>query len=289
MTEAPCGDGGVQALPTVPLLGWEVVSTDLAAVVRHLLDRARGATSSFVVTMNVDHVVELRTNERFRRAYESAAVRVVDGAPVLVVAKLAGRALPGRVAGSDLMPALIGEAARLGLPVAIVGGSPEVNERALAVLAAEYPALEVTGWSPYGFTDDPDAARAIADRLRELAPRLVFVCFGAPRSEIWTAEHRHLLPPGVVVCAGAGVDFIAGAKKRAPGWMQRTGLEWLFRLLQEPGRLWRRYLVRDLAFVPVAVREVWRSRRARNGEDRSATTASGEPPSDRDEGTGATA
>jgi Glycosyl transferase WecG/TagA/CpsF family len=88
-----------------------------------------------------------------------------------------------------------------------------VNEQALENFRLTYPGLDVTGWSPYGFNDDPDRAAEIADRLRALAPRVVFVCFGAPRSEIWVAEHRYLLPSGVVVCAGAGVDFLAGVSR----------------------------------------------------------------------------
>jgi N-acetylglucosaminyldiphosphoundecaprenol N-acetyl-beta-D-mannosaminyltransferase len=226
--------------------------------------------------MNVDHVVGLRDNERFRSAYNDAAVRVADGMPVVVTAKLLGLRVPGRITGADLMSALIAEAWRLQLSVAIVGGAPEVNERALENLRLTYPGLDVTGWSPYGF--DPDRAAEIANRLRALAPRVVFVCFGAPRSEIWVAEHRYLLPSGVLVCAGAGVDFLAGAKKRAPAWIQRSGLEWLYRLLLEPSRLWRRYLVRDLAFVPIALRELWgrRSRRATETSPRDASS-DGEP------------
>ena len=133
---------------------------------------------------------------------------------MVVTAKLLGLRVPGRITGADLMSALIAEAWRLQLSVAIVGGAPEVNERALENLRLTDPGLDVTGWRPYGF--DPDRAAEIANRLRALAPRVVFVCFGAPRSEIWVAEHRYLLPSGVLVCAGAGVAFLAGAKKRAP-------------------------------------------------------------------------
>ena len=248
-------------LPTVRLFGYEIAAATLGSTVDHLVALARRDASAYVVTMNVDHVVELQRNERFRSAYEHAAVRVADGMPVVVTAKLLGLALPGRVTGADLMSALIPEAWRLQLRVAIVGGAQEVNEQALANLRLTYPGLDVAGWSPYGFDGDAERAAAIADQLRARAPRVVFVCFGAPRSEIWVAEHRHLLPPGVVVCAGAGVDFLAGAKKRAPAWIQRGGLEWLYRLLLEPSRLWRRYLVRDLAFVPIALRELWTRRR----------------------------
>jgi exopolysaccharide biosynthesis WecB/TagA/CpsF family protein len=248
-------------LPTIRLFGVDVAAVDIDGAVAHVLQLAQADRSSYLVTMNVDHVVELRDRERFRRAYDGADVRVADGAPIVMTARVIGHRLPGRVTGADLMPRVIAEAATLGLRVAIVGGAPDVNERAIEVLRERHPGLDVQGWSPYGFEDDPDRAEEIAHRLAELKADIVFVCFGAPRSEIWIAEHRHLLPRGVAVCAGAGVDFIAGSKQRAPAWMRRAGLEWAFRLGLEPGRLWRRYLVRDLAFVPVAwheVRAAWR-------------------------------
>jgi N-acetylglucosaminyldiphosphoundecaprenol N-acetyl-beta-D-mannosaminyltransferase len=166
----------------------------------------------------------------------------------------------GRITGADLMSALIAEAWRLQLSVAIVGGAPEVNERALENLRLTYPGLDVTGRSPYGF--DPDRAAEIANRLRALAARVVFVCFGAPRSEIWVAEHRYLLPSGVLVCAGAGVDFLAGAKKRAPAWTQRSGLEWLYRLLRAEPALAPLPGPGPGVRVPIALRELW-GRRSR--------------------------
>lgn len=248
----------VEPLETVRLFGQDLAKVDLATTVDHLVALADLDRLSYVVTTNVDHLVELSKNERFRRAYDGAAVRLADGAPVVAIARLTGRDLPGRVTGADLLPAMCGAAARHGLRVAIVGGRDEVNAAAIERLRADHPGLDVCGWSPYGFDNDPAAAAKIAARLEEMKPKVVFICFGAPRSEIWLGEHAHLLPPGVAICAGAAVDFIAGAQKRAPRWVQKAGLEWGYRLVQEPGRLWRRYLIRDLAFVGIAWKEVVR-------------------------------
>jgi N-acetylglucosaminyldiphosphoundecaprenol N-acetyl-beta-D-mannosaminyltransferase len=245
-----------EPLETVRLLGQDIARADLASIVDHLVGLADGDRCSYVVTTNVDHIVELARNERFRRAYAGAAVRLADGAPVVAVGRLTGRNLPGRVTGADLMPVMCQEAAMLGLRVAIVGGSERVNQLAVERLEQMYPGIDVSGWSPYGFEEDELASLEIVRRLEELKPKIVFVCFGAPRSEIWVAEHAHLLPPCVAICAGAAVDFIAGELPRAPVWVQSVGMEWLFRLVQEPNRLWRRYLVRDLAFLPIAGRDV---------------------------------
>jgi exopolysaccharide biosynthesis WecB/TagA/CpsF family protein len=243
-------------LETVRLFGQDLARVDLGMTVNHLVALTDLDRASYVVTTNVDHVVELSKNERFRRAYAGAAVRLADGAPVVAVGKLTGRALPSRVTGADLLPAMCREAADLGLRVAIIGGSTEINATAIERLKVDYPGLDVSGWSPFGFESDPLVSLDIAARLHELRPHIVFVCFGAPKSEIWLGEHAHLLPPCVAICAGAAVDFVAGAQKRAPQWVQSAGLEWGYRLVQEPGRLWRRYLVKDLAFLPIAWREV---------------------------------
>jgi N-acetylglucosaminyldiphosphoundecaprenol N-acetyl-beta-D-mannosaminyltransferase len=232
---------------------------------------------SYVVTTNVDHIVELSRNERFQRAYDGATVRLADGAPVVAVGRLTGRNLPGRVTGADLLPVMCREAALLGLRVAIVGGSERVNELAIERLEQMHPGLDITGWSPYGFEDDELASLEIVRRLEELKPKIVFVCFGAPRSEIWVAEHAHLLPPSVVICAGAAVDFIAGEVPRAPVWVQSVGLEWFFRLVQEPNRLWRRYLVRDLAFLPIASKEIVAELRSRTSSNAPRLTVAGNP------------
>jgi len=248
----------VEPLDTVRVFGLDLARADLTTTVDHLLGLTDLDQFSYVVTTNVDHMVELQTNVRFQRAYADATVRVADGAPIVAIGRLAGHQLRHRVTGADLMPELCRQAALLGLPVAIIGGTEEVNQAAVETLRSRYPSIQVDGFSPFGFDSDPAVSLEMVERLEAMKPKLAFFCFGAPRSEIWVAEHAHLLPPCVAVCAGAAVDFIAGTVGRAPSWMQFLGLEWCYRLIKEPRRLWKRYLVRDLAFLPIAMREIVR-------------------------------
>ncbi len=246
----------VVPLATIRLFGVDLACADLSSTADHLIGLASLDQFSYVVTTNVDHVVELSKNERFRVAYDRAAVRVVDGRPIAELTRLAGVGRTDRVTGADLLPALCERAAQYGLRVAILGGHDDVNAAAIQKLREQHPALAVSGWSPFGFEHDERKSLEIVRRLHHMRPHILFVCFGAPKSEIWLSEHASLLPPCVAVCAGAAVDFVAGTKQRAPEWVQEMGLEWLYRLVQEPNRLWRRYLVRDMSFLPLALREL---------------------------------
>lgn len=213
-----------------------------------------------VVTPNVDHVVMLEHDDSFRRAYEASSLRLCDGMPLLVLSRLARTPLPERVTGADLFLEVCAAAAEEGRRVFIAGGRPEVLDRGMTALRAQFPALDVQGWSPPMFFEGTEHDRELQQRIARSGADIVMVCFGAPRSEVWAAQqqHRH---PAVYLCVGAAIDFAAGTKKRSPRWMQRLGLEWAYRLLQEPTRLWRRYLVRDSAFLAVAGRQLWTSRR----------------------------
>lgn len=218
-------------------------------------DLATGDAPALVVTPNVDHVVMLRQDADFRAAYDSARLRLCDGAPLFVLARLCGHDVPQRVTGADLFGDACRVAAERGLSVFVVGGAPEVNERALAVLRRALPTLRITGVSPPMHFEGTRDDELVQQRIAEERPDIVMVCMGAPRSEIWAAElqRRH---PAVYVCVGAAIDFVAGSRQRAPRWMQRVGVEWVFRLAQEPRRLWRRYLVRDSVFAVIALREL---------------------------------
>lgn len=214
---------------------------------------------ALVVTPNVDHLSMLQEDPSLQRAYDDARLQLCDGMAVLALARLAGTTLPERVTGADLFFDVCESAARHGLRVFVAGGRPDVLERGLKVLRSKYDGLDIDGHSPpVGFEGTP-AEDELRRRLDAAEPAVVMVCFGAPRSEVWAADEMRRRP-SVFMCVGAAIDFAAGSKQRAPLLMQRIGMEWLFRLLQEPGRLWRRYLVRDLLFLPVAVRLVVRAR-----------------------------
>lgn len=215
---------------------------------------------ALVVTPNVDHIVLLQRDSAFREAYAAAALRLCDGAPLLVLSRLCRRPLPGRVTGADLMLDVCQLAAQEGLRVFVAGGAPDVLRQGITTLEERYPGLLISGHSPPLAFEGTAEDLALQRLLRTADPHIVMVCLGAPRAEIWAQQQQHV-HPAVYLCVGAGIDFAAGARRRAPQALQQLGLEWLYRLVQEPRRLWRRYLVRDAAFLPLAAGELWRSLR----------------------------
>ena len=216
---------------------------------------ASAGSPALVVTPNVDHLVLLERDDAFRDAYASATLQVCDGMPVLVLGRLSGSPLPERVTGADLFLDVCALAAERGLRIFIAGGMPDVLERGISVLRERFPHLEVSGHSPPRGFEGTAAEDTLRSRIAAADPHVVMVCFGAPRQEVWAAAQCRR-QPGVYMCVGAAIDFAAGAKRRAPRWMQQSGLEWFHRLLQEPGRLGQRYLVQDRAFFGIALRQL---------------------------------
>lgn len=215
--------------------------------------------TQMVVTPNIHHVVELEGNAEFRQAYEFAALSLPDGWPVALAARLFGAAGQRRVTGADLLPAVCEEAARRGLSVGFVGGQPGAAERCATLFEDRFPGLEVVFVhpAPVGFDASEEARAELLAGLAERRPDILFVGLGAPRQEIFV--HRNRPMARVVVCVGAALDFSAGLRPRAPRLLQRLGLEWLFRTLVEPRRLWRRYASAAVPFVGIVARQ-WRRR-----------------------------
>lgn len=243
----------------LPLGATDVHPVTLEQAADLVLSWSARREASLVVTPNVDHLVRLEQDAAFVAAYRASRLRVVDGVPLLWLLRACGRPVPGRVNGTDLFERVCAGAARQGRTVFIAGGLPDVLEAALAALPARFPGLVLDGWSPpFGFEGTPHDLE-LQERLAAADPDLVMLCFGAPRSEKWAAG-QVARRPGTYLCVGSAVDFAAGARRRAPGFMQRHGLEWVHRLAQEPRRLGRRYLVEDRAFFGLAAREL-RTRR----------------------------
>jgi N-acetylglucosaminyldiphosphoundecaprenol N-acetyl-beta-D-mannosaminyltransferase len=227
----------------------------VAVVERALARGLRG----YVVTPNVDHLVLYRNNAAFRAACDGAALRLADGMPIVWASRLLGRPLRARVTGSDLFPLLCRVAAARGHPVFLLGGAAGVAQRAATRLAARLPGLRIAGIyaPPDGFEPDGAATEAALRAINSARPALLFVALGTPKQELWVHRHWSRLDAGVTVCCGAAFDFVAGVQIRAPAWMQQAGLEWLWRLAHDPGRLWKRYLVRDAAFLGIFLKEWW--------------------------------
>lgn len=200
-----------------------------------------------IVTVNMDFLRLARTNTAFRAALNTADLAVPDGVPVLWAARLLGHPLAERITGVDLVDMGARLAAERGYSIFLLGAAPGVADAAAAELSRRYPGLRVAGVfsPPFGELSAEANARMVA-MVRDARPDMLFVAFGAPRQDIWIARHRQELGVPVMVGVGGTFNFLAGRIPRAPVWMQRHGLEWLYRLKQEPRRLWKRYLLGDL-------------------------------------------
>jgi N-acetylglucosaminyldiphosphoundecaprenol N-acetyl-beta-D-mannosaminyltransferase len=211
-----------------------------------------------VFTPNVDHVVNAERLTEFRNAYAHCDVSLADGQPLVWLARLLGSPLPERIAGSDLVLPLMRRAADRGWRVYLLGGRPGVAVTAARILERDYQ-VQIAGIdSPeLGWSTSP-IEEAVADRIRAARPQLLLAALGSPKQELWIHRWRSSLAPVVALGVGASLDFIAGTVRRAPRWMSRAGLEWLFRLMREP-RLARRYLWNDPKFLAIALRELRRT------------------------------
>lgn len=230
----------------------------LARVMAMAQERRR----AYVVTPNVDHVVRAEKDAEFVRICHDADLVVADGMPIVWASRLLPKSLPMRVAGSDLAPLVCAAAAHRGLSVFLLGGMPGEAERAGANLKAKHPGFELAGAysPPFGFEHDMLECQRILDLLNASRADIILVGVGSPKQEKWIYKWRSQIDCGVLLGIGATIGFMAGTLKRAPRLMQRTGLEWLYRLSQEPRRLLGRY-VKDLRFVVI----LWRCRSVARG------------------------
>jgi len=202
----------------------------------------------YVVTPNVDFLVQAITDADLRRILVEAHLVVCDGMPIVWASRWLGNPLPERVAGADLVPELIRVAAQRGQRLFFLGATDEANKAAVANVRREFPGAIVAGHysPPFRPIEKMDHAEII-QRVREAKPDLLFVAFGCPKAEKWIASAYRELEVPVVIGVGATIDFLAGRVKRAPLWAQHSGVEWLYRLCQEPRRLFWRYAT-DLRF-----------------------------------------
>ena len=249
--------------PRVRLFNYEVDPLAMDEAVGQLLSwiAAPDGVCRYVVTPNVNHTVLLERHAGLQRSYRDAGLILVDGMPVLLAARLLHRPVPGRVAGSDLVPQLFERAEQTtGIRAYLMGAGPGVALRAARRIEAAWPKSRVVGTSspPHGFERDEAQNTSILKEINRLRPDVLIVGLGAPKQELWVHAHRHRLAVSVALCVGAAIDFLAGEKHRAPVWMRQSGLEWLHRVGCEPRRLVKRYLRDALAFPWLCCR-YWRS------------------------------
>ncbi len=211
-------------------------------------------------TLNLDHCVKLRSDPKFRNAYSSARYVTADGFPIVLLGRLNGDPVR-RTTGADLLAPLCVQAARHAVPVFLLGPKMDVIDRAHAWLARRAPNLRVVGSYAPGPDFDPESIDAdlAMERIRQSGARLCFIGLGAPRQEIFSARCHAEVPGTGFVCVGAAFDFLAGTQTRAPQFFRNHGLEWLWRLSNNPRRLAARYLQCATAFPPLAAESIARA------------------------------
>ena len=244
----------------VRLFGITMDNVTMPEAMGRIREMLAGSEKHFVVTPNVDHLVRLHKDAEFREVYSRASLVLPDGMPVIWASRLLGRPLKERVAGSDMMLPACKLAAETKARVYFLGSMPGVAEKAVEKLKGMFPDLQVAGYysPPFGFEKDGEENKRIVSAINASRTDVLFVALGAPKQEKWIAAHRSELNIKVGLCIGAGIDFIAGTVKRAPAWMHRMGLEWFWRLMSDPGRLWKRYLIEDMLFIKIFLKEWWR-------------------------------
>jgi N-acetylglucosaminyldiphosphoundecaprenol N-acetyl-beta-D-mannosaminyltransferase len=241
------GFGSIAMASRVDLLRVHIDPVDLPVALSMARNAVQTRRPHQFVTVNVDFLKLAKRDPAFRRLLNTSDLVVADGMPLLWASRLLGTPIPSRITGTDLVLGCASMANAHGYSIFLLGAQPGVAEAAARVLGQQYPRLRICGTyaPPLGpFTSDEDAR--MVHQIRAAAPDFLFVAFGAPRQDVWIREHMAELGVPVSVGIGGVLNFIAGTVRRAPGWMQHSGLEWLFRMSQEPGRLWRRYLVEDL-------------------------------------------
>jgi N-acetylglucosaminyldiphosphoundecaprenol N-acetyl-beta-D-mannosaminyltransferase len=229
-----------------------------ASVIAHAQNRGKPA---FVITPNAQHIVLLEKERRLQEVYDRADLVIPDGISLLIAARLYGRSLQQRIAGVDIFKLLCGLAAEADLQVFLLGGRPGSAELAAAALKADYPTLKCSTYCPpLGFEQSADGLKRTAGAIIDARPNILFVALGAPKQEFWIYEHGLQLSVPVCIGVGGSFEIVGGIVPRAPLWTQNIGCEWLYRLWREPRRMWRRYLIGNLEFAAIVLRQ--RIRRA---------------------------
>jgi len=253
--------------PSVLVLGVPVddVTMDEAVddIARFVRDGRAEGRSYQVTTVNLDFVTNAVRDREVMGLLQRAELSIPDGMPIIWGARLLGSPLRTRVTGADLVDALVGRASTEGWTVYLFGAGPGVAEKAARLLLERHPGATVIGDSGPMISADGDMDPVALDRIRAARPDIVCVALGNPKQERWIARHAGQLGIPVAIGVGGTFDFLVGLRRRAPLWMQRAGLEWVYRAIQEPARLGPRYALDAAVCGPRFAAQLWRRRRPR--------------------------
>jgi N-acetylglucosaminyldiphosphoundecaprenol N-acetyl-beta-D-mannosaminyltransferase len=244
------------AVESRSILGMRADATSYPAASSQVLRWAAARQSRYVAVATVNNVMEAYDSAAFRAIMNAADLVTPDGMPVVWGLRLLGIPQAARVYGPDLTPCVLEAAEREGIPVGFYGATDAVLGRLLGVVRRRWPRLRIAyAWSPPFRAQTPEEDRATTAQIVASGARILLVGLSTPKQERWMAAHRGRIP-AVMLGVGAAFDFLAGAKRQAPRWMMRAGLEWLFRLATEPRRLAGRYLKHNPRFLVLFVAQL---------------------------------
>ena len=243
----------------VPVLDLMVDLCDYDTAIAQIDGLARAGSGGYVCVSNVHVAIEARDDPRFAQLVNGADLVLPDGTPLVWMQRLQGSRDATQVRGPSLMPMLMKHAEEENLNVGFLGGRPEVLEKIVLRAADEFPRLNIAyKYSPPFRVLSEDEEAEIAREINEAGVQILFVGLGCPKQERWIATHRQAVN-AVTLGVGAAFDLYAGNIREAPGWMSRLGMEWMFRLMQEPRRLFSRYLLVNPRFVWLAMKQLSRN------------------------------
>lgn len=249
----------------VKLFGVEIDPTSMKETVEVIFSWAKQKKSEckFVITPNVDHIVQVQHNIALQAAYKQASLVVADGRPVVWAANFLGADIPETVPGSDLVPAIFDHAQgdNIEIKVFLLGAMPGVADRAKSLITKQWPIVKIVGTlSPdFGFDKNEAESKQICEIVNASGANFLVLGLGAPKQELWIHQYASQISVKVALCVGATIDFLAKEKPRAPVWMRKCGLEWLHRVASEPKRLAKRYTIDAIKFPQIVYKE-WRSK-----------------------------
>ena len=238
------------------ILGVRVDATSYGAVARDVIEWAKERQSRYISIATVNNIMRAYDDVNFHRVMREADIVTSDGMPLVWGLRMLGVASASRVYGPELTTAVLREAENAGLPVALYGGTPAGLQAFTGFVRRQYPRVNIvySNSPPFRSLDDREMG-AVTDQINVSGAALVFVGLSTPKQECWMARQKgRLMAPMLGI--GAAFDFLGGLKPQAPRWMRDTGLEWLFRLITEPRRLWRRYLKDNPRFVVLFVFQI---------------------------------
>lgn len=241
----------------IELLGIYIDNLTMTETIREIENLVENEKPSIIFTPNVHRIISAQKNNKIKEIYSYADLLIPDGMPLIWASQILKKPFKEKVSGSDLFPLFCEYAAKKGYKIFLLGAKTGVAEKSKEILTRKNPNLKIVGTysPPHGFEKDEKENERIITLIKRSNPDVLFLGLGFPKEENWLWKHKNVIKTPVAIGVGASFDFVAGHIKRAPKWMQRFGLEWFFRLCREPRRLWKRYVIGNLIFCWLILKE----------------------------------